>query len=65
MSEPLDLEAELCSVSSTSHSVTLTVLGTNGETVSITMPPVMVEVLHRTLGLVLPTLASRWSPGPR
>ncbi|MCL5670726.1 MAG: hypothetical protein M1423_05435 [Acidobacteria bacterium] len=64
MTEPLDLEAELCSVSNTAHSVTLTFVGTNDEKVSVTLPPIMVETLYQTLGGIRPKLEGRWSPKP-
>ena len=65
MTESLDIEAELCSVSHTPHSVTLTFAGTNGEKVSVTMPPIMAATLHQTLAVIRPNLAPRWSPKPR
>ena len=65
MTEVTDIEAELCSVSHTAHSVTLTFAGTNGEKVAVTMPPIMVDTLYQTLAAIRPNLAPRWSPEPR
>ena len=61
-----DIEAEFCSLAITEASAILSFLGTNGERVSIVMPPIMLESLGQQIAAVRPHLARRWLPnGPQ
>ena len=62
---PLDFEAEICSLAVVGASVVLSFVGTNGERVSVTMPPIMLDQLAQSIAGAHPHIAKTWSPSAR
>ena len=57
-----DIEADLCSLALSDTAAVLTFLGTEGEQISVTMPPIMLETLGQQIAAMRSRLRGRWSP---
>ncbi|MDA8250408.1 MAG: hypothetical protein M0Z28_14725 [Rhodospirillales bacterium] len=60
-----DIEADLCSLALNDAAAVLTFLGTQGERISVTMPPMMLETLGQQIAAMRSRLPGRWSPAGR
>ncbi len=60
-----DIEAELCSLATSDTAAILTFLGTRGERISVTLPPIMLETLGQEIAAARSRLPRRWSPAGR
>ena len=57
-----DIEAELCSLAISGAAAMLTFVGTRGERISVTMPPLMLETLGQQIAAMRSQLPERWLP---